>query len=354
MILPKREGSAEAGGDAKVTPMFKWVWRGLLAILLLIIAALAVFRILTFTRESQTAEQAAPFSGHFVSAGDIRLYVQEDGPKSGVPVVFIHGFGAWSETWKKTTSVLASHGFHTIALDVPPFGFSEKVTDGTFSRQAQAHRIITVLAALQLDRVILVGHSVGARPTVEVALLAPDRIRALVLVDGAFGFGNDGQFEPNHPGLPARILFGLHPLRNAVLSATAVNPLMTKKLLSSFVADPEVLTPAVLAVYQKPFVVKDSTNRLGDWLKVLSVDEDTSLSGKLSNFSRLAMPTLLIWGDKDTVTPLWQGEKLKASILNSTLSVLKGLGHIPQIEDPDRFNGALLPFVEEQDTRRAP
>lgn len=314
--------------------------------MILAFATLAGFRIATYSREKQTAEQAAPASGHFVSAGDIRIFVEEEGPASGLPVIFIHGFGAWSETWKKTTSVLAAQGFHTVALDVPPFGFSDKVTDGTFSRQAQAHRIISVLDSLKLDRVVLVGHSVGARPTVEVALLAPERIKALAIVDGAFSFGNDGEFEPNHPSVLARAFFAIHPLRNAVLSATAVNTLMTKRLLSSFVADPQVLTPTLLSVYQQPFVVKDSTNRLGDWLKVLSVDEDTSSSAKLSNFSKLGMPTLLIWGDKDTITPLWQGEKLKQTIPGSALNVLTGLGHIPQIEDPGRFNQALLPFLE--------
>jgi pimeloyl-ACP methyl ester carboxylesterase len=327
--------------------VLRWAGRGLLAILILALAGLAAFRILSLNREKQTAEEAAPASGHFVSAGDIRVFVEEDGPDTGLPVVFVHGFGAWSETWKTTTSVLATHGFHTVAVDMPPFGFSEKVTDGTFSRQAQARRIIKVLDSLRLQQVILVGHSVGARPTVEVALMAPDRIRAMVLVDGAFGFGSDRQFEPNHPALLARALFSLHPLRNAVLSATATNPLMTKRLLSSFVADPEVLTPALLSVYQKPFAVKDSTNRLGDWMKVLSMDEDTSLSGKLANFSKLGMPTLLIWGDKDTITPLWQGEELKKVISNSSLNVLKGLGHIPQIEDPVQFNHSLLPFLEQ-------
>jgi pimeloyl-ACP methyl ester carboxylesterase len=326
--------------------ILRWLGRALLAILLLAFAALAVFRMFSLTREEQTAAEAAPASGHFVSAGDIKLYVQEDGPQTGIPVVFIHGFGAWSETWKKTTSVLAAHGFHTVALDVPPFGFSEKVTNGAFSRQEQAQRILKVLDTLGLKQVVLVGHSVGARPTVEVALSAPERIRALVVIDGAFGFGSDGEFAPNDPTLTTRAFFALRPLRNAVLSATATNPLMSKRLLSNFVANPEVLTPALLSVYQKPFVVKDSTNRLGDWLKVLSMDNDTSLSGKLSNFSRLAMPTLLIWGDKDTVTPLWQGEKLKKIISNSSLVVLKGLGHIPQIEDPDQFNNALLPFLE--------
>ena len=82
-------------------------------------------------------------------------------------------------------------------------------------------------------------------------------------------------------------------------------------------------------------------------MKVLSMDEDTSLSGKLANFSKLGMPTLLIWGDKDTITPLWQGEELKKVISNSSLNVLKGLGHIPQIEDPVQFNHSLLPFLEQ-------
>jgi pimeloyl-ACP methyl ester carboxylesterase len=320
--------------------------RVLLAIVIVVLGTLAVFRVLSLARESETAAEAAPKSGHFVPAGDIKIYVQEDGPQTGQPVVFIHGFGAWSETWKKTTSVLAANGFHTVALDVPPFGFSEKITNGAFSRQEQAQRILRVMDALQLKPVILVGHSVGGRPTVEVALTAPDRVKSLVLVDPAFGFGSNGQFEENHPSVLTRAFFGFTPLRNAVLSSTATNPLMTKRLLSTFVADPEVLTPALLSVYQKPFEVKDSTNRLGDWLKVLSVDPDTSLSGQLSNFAKLGMPTLLIWGDKDTVTPLAQGEILKKIIPNSSLTVLKGLGHIPQIEDPGQFNAALLPFLK--------
>src|SRR6185369_15773954 len=232
---------------------------------------------------------------------------------------------------------------HAIALDLPPFGFSEKITDGSFSREAQAGRILGVLDALQLKDAVLVGHSIGARPTVEAALLAPGRIRALVLVDAALGFGDDGELAPIHATAAMQAFFGIRPLRNAVLSATATNPLMTRRLLSTFVADPAILTPALLSVYQKPFAVRDSTNRLGDWLKVVTVGPDTSLSSQLSNFSKLVMPTSLIWGDKDTITPLWQGEKLKQTIPRSSLTVLQGLGHIPQIEDPDSFNRSVLP-----------
>lgn len=327
--------------------ILKWFWRGLVIVLILALVTLTAFSFFTFTRERQTPEQAAPAVGRFVSGGDVNIYVQEDGPKNGLPVVFINGFGAWSETWKKTTAVLASQGFYTIALDMPPFGFSEKITNGNFSRAAQAQRIINVLDSLGLKQVVLVGHSVGGRPTVEAALISPDRVKALVLVDAALGFGNNGEFEQKNARWWEKLFFAIHPIRNSILSLTATNPLMTKKLLSTFVADPGVLTPELLAVYQKPFVVKDSTNRLGDWLKVLSIDKDRSKSSNFANFSELAMPTLLIWGSKDTVTPLWQGQKLNMLIPGSVLNVLSGPGHIPQIEDVKQFNNSLLPFLEQ-------
>ncbi len=160
------------------------------------------------------------------------------------------------------------------------------------------------------------------------------------------GFGDDGEFAPNHPSAVTRAFFAVHPLRNAVLAATATNPLMTKRLLGTFVADPQTLTPPLLGIYSQPLVVQDSTNRLGDWLEVVSTAPDDSLSSHLANLSKLPMPTLLIWGDRDTITPLWQGETLQKTIPHSSLLLLKGLGHIPQIEDSARFNAALLPFLE--------
>jgi len=307
------------------------------------------FRTATFFRENKNYKDAAPAGGYYVSGGDVEIYVQEAGPKNGVPIVFIHGFGAWSETWRKTLNALSAEGFHSYALDLSPFGFSEKIAKGDFSTASQAKRIIAVLNNLKLKEVILVGHSVGSRPTVEVALTNPDRIKALVLTDAALGFSANKEeikFEQNHPAWWLKTFFAIRPLRNAVLATTMTNPLTSKKLLGSFVADQEVLTKQLLSVYQKPFIVKDSTNRLGDWLKVMSIDSDNTAGSDFNNFSKLNMPTLLVWGDKDTITPLWQGEKLEKLIPHAALSVISGLGHIPQIENPDEFNKVLLTFLQ--------
>ena len=72
---------------------------------------------------------------------------------------------------------------------------------------------------------------------------------------------------------------------------------------------------------------------------------DSSLSSDFGRFRTFTMPVLLIWGDTDSVTPLWQGEDLRALIPGSTLEIVRGAGHIPHIEDPAAFQRALGPFL---------
>jgi pimeloyl-ACP methyl ester carboxylesterase len=60
----------------------------------------------------------------------------------------------------------------------------------------------------------------------------------------------------------------------------------------------------------------------------------------------LKVPTALIWGDKDTVTPVQQANDLRTLVPHARLTLLPGVGHIPQIEDPDAFNAALLGTIK--------
>ena len=71
------------------------------------------------------------------------VFVQEKGPADGIPVVLFHGTAAWSELWRRTSDALAAAGFRVIALDLPPFGFSDR--PGSYTRQDQAARINDVL-----------------------------------------------------------------------------------------------------------------------------------------------------------------------------------------------------------------
>jgi pimeloyl-ACP methyl ester carboxylesterase len=328
----------------------KWILRTIAGIIVLLVVMLAGFRVLGFIREDKTAIEAAPRTGHFVQAADAQVFVQESGPAAGAPVLLIHGTGAWSEIWRDTITPLSAAGFHTIAIDLPPFGYSAKPEGAAaYSRENQARRILGVLDALGIQHAILVGHSVGARPTIEAALEAPGRVDKLVLVDPALGFqanaGDAPHFQQNDASWMVSTIFGTPPVRNAILATYGASPLSTRQLFRSFVSKKEAVTDARVRMLQAPLEAKGTINGYGDWMQYLLVSHDTSLASDFQNFRKLTMPVFILWGELDTVTPLWQGEQLKKLIPNAELAVISNTGHIPFLEDAGQFNSVLLKML---------
>lgn len=321
--------------------IFRWVRFALVAVSLLVTLALATSRWLASRRETQSAASAAPAGGRFVPAGDVRMFVQETGDPAAPAVVFVHGTGAWSETWRPAMAVLAQHGFHAVALDLPPFGYSQRPDPPRYAKPDQGRRIVAALDALGLRRAILVGHSFGGGPTVEAVLLQPDRVAALVLVDAALSIRHpDG--PGSRPPAPARLALRIRPFREAVVATFFSNPRFTRRLLRSFIADPAAATPERVAVYQRPLALQGTTRAFGEWLPELLDPAAPSRSEDPAAYASLGRPLALIWGDRDTITPLDQGRRLESLAPAATLDVLPGVGHIPQIEDPRAFNALLL------------
>jgi pimeloyl-ACP methyl ester carboxylesterase len=318
--------------------------RGTARLFLIALAAVALV-LLAFTvqagrRESRTAREIAPSGGRFVPAADVEMFVQERGPTDGPAVLFVHGTGAWSETWRESLTALADAGFRAVAIDLPPFGFSSRPEPDRYGKRDQARRIVGALDALGIGRVVLVGHSFGGGPTVEAVLLAPERVRALVLVDAALGVSETGERE-----LPSALLAGFlaaRPLRDGVVATFLTNPLYTRRLLQSFIADPAKATPSSVAVYQRPLAVKGSTRAVGAWLQTLLAPVEASDSELPATYRSLGMPVRLVWGALDTITPLDQARLLVGLVPGAELEVMEGVGHIPQIEDPREFNERLL------------
>src|SRR5437868_4796453 len=132
-----------------------WFLRVIFAAVIGVAILLLAFRGAAALRESQTPASAAPQTGRFVRAADIDMFVQEAGPPDGIPVVLIHGTGAWSEIWRETMNALAAAGFHAVALDMPPFGFSQRPPKASYGDDAQARRILGALDSLGLTSAVL-------------------------------------------------------------------------------------------------------------------------------------------------------------------------------------------------------
>jgi pimeloyl-ACP methyl ester carboxylesterase len=240
-------------------------------------------------------------------------------------------------------TALAGAGFHAIALDLPPFGYSHRPVGGTYNRQTQATRILGVIESLQIRRAVLVGHSFGAGATAEAAVRASDTLAGLVLVDAALAPQSLDQPSQDSPLLTAAL--ALPPLRYALTATLATNPLLTHRFLTTFVRDPAVLTDARVRLYQRPLSVSGTTPAVATWLPELFLTDTAAATHTRAAFATLRAPTLLIWGEDDTVTPLSDGTYLASLVPGAQLAVLPRVGHIPQIEDPPAFNRALLQFL---------
>jgi pimeloyl-ACP methyl ester carboxylesterase len=312
---------------------------GIAMILGAIVAGLAWYSFTASLRETVLPGRGG-HPGTYVKAAGLDMHYMSWGPASGQPILLIHGTLAWSKTWYEIAERLADKGYHVIAPDLPPFGFSERPADGDYSRQAQAKLIIAFADALHLDRLVLVGHSFGGGATLEAAFMAPDRIEGLVLLDVALGLDSPGGSD-----MIAK-LFSAPILGRPLTAATFTNPLMTGKGLRDFIYDDRIVNAKRIALYQQPFVLRDTTTEVAKWLSgALFGDETRSLAADRRNYRKFEPPVVLIWGREDSVTPLAQGEQIRSLFPNVTLMVLDRVNHIPHVEQPDQVAGIIAEFV---------
>jgi pimeloyl-ACP methyl ester carboxylesterase len=312
----------------------------------LLIVVILFFSVQANLRETKTRQEAAPSTGRFVQADDVELFIQEMGPADGQVILFIHGTAAWSGLWHETMTPLAEAGYRCIAVDIPPFGFSERPPTPSYGNADQAKRLVALMDALGIEHAILLGHSFGGGATLETALTIHERIDALVLADvGGLNLNLQPAPETRRPSV-IELFLGTPFVRDPVLTATATNPLFTKTLISAMILDPADATEEKIRILQEPLVLEGATNTLGDWLQAVLGPQKVSLTTDPAKYQRLTMPALILWGSNDSVIPLKEGEYLQSILPDAELVIMEGVNHIPHIEDHEKFIEIVLGFLD--------
>lgn len=312
----------------------RWALRFLLGLLVLVFIVICGFRGAAVLRETQTLAVLRPATGTSVATSKGALFVTSTGT-DGVPLLLTHGTGAWGGLWQETADAIAPAGYVVHAVDLPPFGFSERSASWDYSRPAQADRLLALVSAMEM-RPIVVAHSFGAGPAVVAVMKDPEAFAGLVIVDGALGLGQ----HDNTASLP-RALESV-PLRRTLVSLTLTNPLVTRMGLAQMIHRKEAATSDRVAILKQPMRGVGLTESIAQWLPNLLRAPADALSTRADAYRALAVPTVLIWGDQDTITPLEQGQALAELIPGAQLVVMRDVGHIPQIEDPAAFQRILI------------
>ncbi|TCK25252.1 alpha/beta fold hydrolase [Pseudonocardia endophytica] len=256
---------------------------------------------------------------------------------SGSPLVLVHGIGDSSATWESVLPALARRHL-VVAPDLLGHGHSDKPR-ADYSVAAYANGVRDLLGVLGLERVTLVGHSLGGGVAMQFAYQYPDRVERLVLV------GSGGAGPEVTPLLRAASLPGAQ-LAMAALRLPGV------RLQIGALAEALRLAGGDLGVDARELLrvvdaLPDATARAA-FLRTLRavVDWRGQVVTMLDRcYLTRGMPTLLVWGGRDAVVPVAHAHRAHAAMPGSRLEIVEGAGHFPFHTDPARFVALVDEFV---------
>jgi pimeloyl-ACP methyl ester carboxylesterase len=279
--------------------------------------------------------QWAPPPSELVELNGQLLHLRDEGPRDDpVPLLLLHGTSASLHTWDGWARALKTDR-RVVRIDLPAFGltgpWSGAYAGQPYRGENYARFVRDVMDHLKLQRVVLVGNSLGGEVAWRLAALAPERVQRLVLVDTA--------------GL--RFTPGVVPLAWQVarlpvlgrLSEWLLTRALVRQGLASVVGDPARITNAQVERYYR------LTLRAGNRAALVQRLRSVSPGQGVERIEGLGQPTLVLWGGRDRLIPPEVGERVAASISGSRLVRFDDLGHIPHEEDPARTVAVVRDFL---------
>jgi pimeloyl-ACP methyl ester carboxylesterase len=232
------------------------------------------------------------------------------------PVVFLHGLFGTPDHWRQVMLHLADD-YCLCAPQLPVDRFATEHSQGIQSLDGLVEYVDSLMLELKLPPAVICGNSLGGLLAIEICLRYPDRVAGLVLA------GSAGLYER---GLTSSVK--PKPSREFVRSVA-----------SDIFADSGMITQQMEDEWYDAVLDRDYVRFL---LRVSRATRNRRLTDELA---RLDLPTLIVWGREDKVTPPDVAEMFQRQIKNAHLRFIDHCGHAPNLEHPDVFAGLLRGFL---------
>jgi pimeloyl-ACP methyl ester carboxylesterase len=265
--------------------------------------------------------------------GGFHVHYQDEGHPSLPLIVLLHGFGDSYTSWDGWVRELGGQ-YRIIRLDFPGHGLTRAPADYLLRGDALADFVDAFAAKLDLPQFAVAGNSMGGSVAWQLALRHPDRVNALILLDAA-GFPNEK--PPADLPLAFRIL--KFRLGRVLLRNIDNRPLIDAGLKTD-VYDQSVITPAFVdrwAEFQRA---------PGHRAILMSIDQASMNNAEAPILQYIRAPTLVVNGESDVLVEPASARKLAAAIPGAKLIVYPQVGHLPQIEIPQRSAADAATFLQ--------
>lgn len=273
-------------------------------------------------REFQRLQRITELGNRWVS------YVDEG---VGAPVVLLHGIPTWGYLWQGALSVLANWN-RVLIPDLLGFGYSDKRDNFDRSIARQAEMVDTWMQQIGIERAAIVGHDIGGGVALRLATLFPHRVERLCVLNAV-----------SYDSWPIELMlqFG-HPQANRTMSASVAINVLRNALKQGFARSPE---PDVLDGLLSPYRTEVGKLSLIRNAAALNTNLTTEISELLL---RLALPTLIMWGEEDKFQVVKYGERLVEDIDGARLARINNARHFVMFDQPDEVVQLLREFLHEQ------
>jgi pimeloyl-ACP methyl ester carboxylesterase len=261
---------------------------------------------------------------------NIKLYSRVEGV--GDPIVMLHGFGTSSFSFRFIIPSL-SEKYKVFALDLKGFGDSPKPRDGAYSVYDQALLVSKFIKDNNLKDIILVGHSFGGGVALSLALLEPNNIKAMILLDSA-------SYKQK---LPTMIRWLNIPILGKAGFYLLPSELETREAYNYAFFDDKKIPKESIKELSKKLKLKNARYAFCQTAQTMIPDDIDDISKLYSN---ITIPTLILWGNDDIVIKKSIGKKLHQNLSNSTLKIIHNCGHMPHEEKPKETVRLILSFLK--------
>jgi len=243
---------------------------------------------------------------------------------TGIPVVLLHGFPHDRTLWAAQLAAPPANS-RLIAIDLPGFGESE--TAAVPSLDAWADWVIAALDALGVERAVFGGLSMGGYLNFAIWRRHTSRVQGLILADTRAG-ADTLEAQEKRVAMQALVVTdGVDKIADAMM------PGMIGKTTRE--------TRPRVVEYVDAMLRRASVPAVHDALDALRTRPDSTRT-----LGTITVPTLILCGDEDALTPVKESQAMHTAIKNSQLGIIPGAGHVSNIEHPAAFNALLSSFIQ--------